>query len=197
MKFYEVKPGSAGMSAKVSFELQNNSSLQSLISFAFFSDQAAPPIQVAFSHLVVPGVNYIGVDEPVVIPENAKYVGFVVSGGAPTSYLYKLEINELPFVERDVENITYFLQNGYLAFVTLQPNFYTYDLPSYNVMINGAQAMVFGIQKNKKQNVSFPIDGSPNLLHLVKTYIGNGMIDKMSVNLQSRMTKTTLKYDTE
>lgn len=129
----------------------------------------------------------------------ATHVAFNITGTATVRF-YSMEVpglQELPFVQRQINGVDYFLQNGYLAFVLLQPNFYTYDLPAYNVLINGANAMVMGIQKKKKQEVNFPVLSNPNMLQLVKTNIGNGTIEKMSINLHSRAAKTTLKYDTE
>jgi hypothetical protein len=47
------------------------------------------------------------------------------------------------------------------------------------------------------QKVKFPSLDSINTTKLVKTYLGNGQIEKISVNLSSRINQVTLKYDTE
>jgi len=104
---------------------------------------------------------------------------------------------ELPFVTRSFGNSEYIMQNGYMSWVTLQPNYYMYDLPATHVKINETETYALGIEKKKKQTVEFPSIDDPDPLHLVKTYIGNGQIDKISINLHSRMNKITLKYDTE
>ena len=53
-------------------------------------------------------------------------------------------------------------------------------------------------ERKKKQTLNFPAGiTDPNPMKLVKTYIGNGQIDKISVNLSSRNCKATLNYDTE
>jgi hypothetical protein len=55
-----------------------------------------------------------------------------------------------------------------------------------------------GVERKKKQTLNFPAGTTdPNPMQLVKTYIGNGQVDKLSVNLCSRNIKATLKYDTE
>lgn len=133
------------------------------------------------------------------IPNDADALGLMATGEV-TAYLYKLEVPtqyELPFVERMVDGVTYYLQNGYLAFINLQPTFYTYDLPARDVLINGSYVHVNGIERKKKQTLSFPVENDPNPMQLIKTYLGIGQIDKISINLCSLMTKTTLKYDTE
>lgn len=106
---------------------------------------------------------------------------------------------ELPFIRQIVENVEYYLQNGYLAFTNIQPTYWVYDMPARNFKINNAQSYaVGGIERKKKQTLNFPAGTKdPNPMQLVKTYIGNGQVDKLSVNLCSRNIKATLKYDTE
>lgn len=106
---------------------------------------------------------------------------------------------ELPFTKQIVENVEYYLQNGYLAFINIQPTYWVYDMPASNFKINNAQShAIGGIERKKKQTLNFPAGTTdPNPMQLVKTYIGNGQVDKLSVNLCSRNIKATLKYDTE
>ena len=106
---------------------------------------------------------------------------------------------ELPFTRQTVEDVEYYLQNGYLAFINIQPTYWVYDMPARNFKINNAQSHAMGgIERKKKQTLNFPAGTTdPNPMQLVKTYIGNGQVDKLSVNLCSRNIKATLKYDTE
>lgn len=106
---------------------------------------------------------------------------------------------ELPFTRQTVDSVEYFLQNGYLAFINIQPTYWVYDIPARNFKINNVQSYAMGgIERKKKQTLNFPAGTTdPNPMQLVKTYIGNGQVDKLSVNLCSRNIKATLKYDTE
>lgn len=106
---------------------------------------------------------------------------------------------ELPFTKQTVDSVEYFLQNGYLAFINIQPTYWVYDMPARNFKINNSQYYAFGgLERKKKQTLNFPAGTTdPNPMQLVKTYIGNGQVDKLSVNLCSRNIKATLKYDTE
>ena len=71
-----------------------------------------------------------------------------------------------------------------------------FDLPSYRYRIGDR-----GIQTNatmkkcKSQEVSFPCITDPNIQKLVKTSIGEGQYEKLSINLSSRNGKATLKYN--
>lgn len=105
---------------------------------------------------------------------------------------------ELPFTRQTVDNIEYYLQNGYLAFINIQPTYWVYDMPARRFKINNTPNYAIGIERKKKQTLNFPAGTTdPNPMQLVKTYIGNGQVDKLSVNLCSRNIKATLKYDTE
>lgn len=106
---------------------------------------------------------------------------------------------ELPFTRQTVDNVEYYLQNGYLAFINIQPTYWVYDMPARNFKINNSPYYAMGgLERKKKQTLNFPAGTTdPNPMQLVKTYIGNGQVDKLSVNLCSRNIKATLKYDTE
>lgn len=105
---------------------------------------------------------------------------------------------ELPFTRQTVDGVEYFLQNGFLAFINIQLTYWVYDMPARNFKINNIPNYAIGIERKKKQTLNFPAGTTdPNPMQLIKTYIGNGQVDKLSVNLCSRNIKATLKYDTE
>lgn len=117
--------------------------------------------------------------------------GFVLLAAQLNSGEYKL-----PYVNFDFDGTDHILQNAWVAFVFLQ-RYYMFDMPAWNVEINGVQQWVIGIKKLKTQTIKFPVLTEPDLFNLIKTELGNGTIQKMSVNLSSRNANTTLKYDTE
>lgn len=104
---------------------------------------------------------------------------------------------ELPFIDFSFGASEFIAQNGLLAMRYLQPNFYVYDLPAYKVEINGSEGYAYGIDRKKKQTLNYPSMDDPDPMKLIKTGLGYGQVDKISVNLCSRMNKLTLKYDTE
>lgn len=159
------------------------------------------PIQV-ISKYVTPGkvedVNVSNftsdIDLMLLNPGNMSSDGFALFAAVPpTSGSQWI----LPFTRQTVNRVEYFLQNGYLAFINLQSQYWLYDLPARRVSINGFEVYARGIERKKKQTFSFPANDDPNPMQLIKTYLGNGQVDKLSVNLCSRSIKTTLKYDTE
>lgn len=91
----------------------------------------------------------------------------------------------------------YKLQNDMVSMRFLQPNFLTYDMPSWSIELNGTATTAAGIQRSKKQTITFPVgNDDPDMNKLVKTYIGNGQFEKLSINLSSRSAKATLKFNT-
>ena len=90
------------------------------------------------------------------------------------------------------------LQNGTFAMVNLQPQFWVYGLPASRIRINGDDVATVDISRKKKQTVTFPMgENTPNVNALIRTYLGDGKIEKLSLNLLTRAAKTTLKYETE
>lgn len=118
-------------------------------------------------------------------------------GFALFAAVYRNGRYELPIVERNVDGANLRLQNGYLSWITLQPNYYIFDLPAKNVSINKEYYTAQETSRKRKQKVKFPTLESIDTKKLVKTYIGNGQVEKISINLSSRINEVTLKYDTE
>jgi hypothetical protein len=104
---------------------------------------------------------------------------------------YRLSYENFKFDDTD-----HILQNAWVSFMFLQ-RYYMFDMPARNVQINGVTQIVQGIKKLKTQTIKFPVLTEPDMFNLIKTGLGNGTIQKMSVNLSSRNANTTLKYDTE
>lgn len=159
------------------------------------------PIQVISKYVTAGKVENINVsnftsdiDMMLLNPGDMSSDGFALFAAVPTEPGGQWK---LPFTRQTVNGVEYFLQNGYLAFINLQPTYWMYDLPARRVSINGSEVYAFGIERKKKQMLSFPANEDPNPLQLIKTYMGNGQVDKLSINLCSRSIKATLKYDTE
>lgn len=173
--------------------------------FEWMDDVTTPfegyPIQV-ISKYVTPGKieeinisNFTSdIDMMLLNPGNMSSDGFALFAAVPpTSGSQWI----LPFTRQTINSVEYFLQNGYLAFINLQQPYWMYDLPARRVNINSTDIYAYGIERKKKQTLNFPAYDDPNPMQLIKTYLGNGQVDKLSVNLHSRSIKATLKYDTE
>lgn len=173
--------------------------------FEWMDDVTTPfegfPIQVISKYVTLGKIEEINIsnftsdiDMMLLNPGNMSSDGFALFAAVPPKTGNQWI---LPFTRKTINGVEYFLQNGYLAFINLQDPYWLYDLPASNVSINGSGTVVYGIERKKKQTFSFPANEDPNPMQLIKTYLGNGQVDKLSVNLCSRSIKATLKYDTE
>lgn len=110
------------------------------------------------------------------------------------SAIYNNNEYRLPYVNFPDNGADNRLQNAYVAFVYLQM-YYGLDMPAKDYEIHGVQMEAGGVKKLKIQSIKFPAQTDPDLMQLIKTGIGNGMIKKLSVNLSSRDANVTLCYD--
>ena len=117
--------------------------------------------------------------------------GFVLLGAINENGGYAL-----PYYNFQIDGNDHYLQNAYVAFCLLQ-QYYAYDMPAPSYEINGVQMQAIGVKRLKGQTVKFPLLNDPDLLELIKTNLGNGTIEKLSLNLSSRNATASLKYDTE
>lgn len=104
---------------------------------------------------------------------------------------------ELPMYTYSEGVAEYRLQNYKVSMKFLQPNCLIFDMPSWSITLDGVATTAGDIQHLKKQTISFPVgEHDPDCLALVRTYLGYGQIDKISINLSSRTGKATIKYKT-
>lgn len=138
------------------------------------------------------------------IPDACMYIGIVVANSSDTTISPGESISGaitgigmfLPYINFVRNGDDHYLQNAYVAFCFLQ-RYYAFDMPAPVYSIDGLQMYAQGVKKLKSQQLKFPVLTDPDTVQLVKTNIGNGMIQKLSVNLSSRNANATLKYDTE
>lgn len=85
-------------------------------------------------------------------------------------------------------------QNWYASWIYLQ-NFYLWDMPAYSIESNVFNYLyVRDIKKCMKHTIEFSTEEDPDELELIKTAFGNGKIDEISINLDTRKAKVNLLY---
>lgn len=135
-----------------------------------------------------------------VVPEGATKIRFTTNNvTGSVGVVMKAVYSEfaVPYGSVRTEYSNHVLQNFFCSFVFLENNYYIYDMPARYYRVNGIDMTAFGIKKLKTQNIRFPLLHDIDLNKLIKTTLGDGIIDKLSVNLSSRNANATLKYDTE
>lgn len=138
----------------------------------------------------------------IILPHNTTQIKVTKDvGGVVANALISITVTDMAKLTLSYENFKFdetdhILQNAWVSFMFLQ-RYYAYDMPAYQYKINNEQMRAYGIKKLKTQSIKFPILTDPDLMKLVKTNLGNGTIEKLSINLSSRSANATLKYDTE
>lgn len=85
-------------------------------------------------------------------------------------------------------------QNWYASWIYLQ-GLYVYDMPARNIEPNTIDHLyVRDIKKCMKHTIEFPSEEDLDELELIKTTLGNGKIDEMSFNINTRQAKVNLLY---
>lgn len=102
----------------------------------------------------------------------------------------------LPYVNFIYNYTDHILQNAYVAFMFLQ-NYYLFDMPAPDYMVNGEQKRAIDTRRLRLQEIQFPCLVDPEETKLIKTGLGLGILEKISVNLSSRNGKATLKFPTQ
>lgn len=111
--------------------------------------------------------------------------------------LKQVDVCSVPFAKLEYDGYSVVVQNPYASFAYAVPKLWVYDLPAKNVRIFGQQQTLSQTSRTLEQVVMFPTEKDMSPLKLIKTEIGEGQIKEVSVNLQSRMSQITLRYDTE
>lgn len=133
-------------------------------------------------------------------PSSAHYIGFSSSSGGMTVVINSFTVPdylEVPFVSKQIGNTKYIMQNGLLSWIKLHEYYHLHDLPAKIVKINTKEVNASSIQKGKVQKIQLPLVENIQAMALIKTNLGNGLIDKVSANMTSLMNEITLVYDTE
>lgn len=107
---------------------------------------------------------------------------------------YSLPIVQSQLVDENGNIYSATAQNWYASWIYLI-NLYMYDMPAYNVECNVLnQLYVNAIKMYMTHTISFPYEKDLNEVQLIKTTIGNGKIDEISVNLDTQQTEVKLLY---
>ena len=90
------------------------------------------------------------------------------------------------------------VQNWYASWLYLI-KYYMYDMPAYNIDCSGIYELnaptLQGLKKSMSHSVQYSDFNDPEIIELVKTTIGNGLIDEVSINLSTRLITEKLIYE--
>lgn len=111
----------------------------------------------------------------------------------------------IPIVERYINTNdgqealnTVYINNYYASFLSLFKNWHSWDLPALKTHLSTDQEGTFfygdSLKRFRTHNISYQTMYDPDPHRLIGTHIGNGRIESLSVNLNTRMVEATLVY---
>lgn len=127
-------------------------------------------------------------------PSNFSDDGFALLCPVKNGSSLELPIVETQLVDENGDTYDAVIQNFYAAWAYLV-RFYMYDMPASNLDCNVlGDLYANGVKMCMKHTIEFPTEEDLDELELIKTTIGNGKIDEISVNVNTRHAKVRLLY---
>ena len=125
-------------------------------------------------------------------PEDIAKEGFAV-----VECLLSKGIYTVPYVTVTLPDSSEFkLQNGYLAFIYLHPNYHRYGLPASLIRLNEADTTALSITRRKIQDISYPLISITNPIQLVTTGLGIGKVLEIQENVAGEYVNAKIAHDT-
>lgn len=94
------------------------------------------------------------------------------------------------------ESPRYRLQNAYMSFLFAERNYYPYDLSGWRAMAGKTAFEVYRTKEIAKQSLSCPLTlEEMRSIGIIRTELGNGIIDKMSAEISTLFAKNTILYE--
>lgn len=128
-------------------------------------------------------------------PSNFSDDGFALLCPIKNGSSLELPIVRVGLLDEDGNDYEATIQNYYASWLYLQ-NFYMYDMPADILSCNMLEELeIEGIKMCMKHTIEFPTEEDLDKFKLIKTSMGNGKIDEISVNINTRLTKVRLLYE--
>lgn len=107
-------------------------------------------------------------------------------------------VYSVPYVTVNLPDGTGFkLQNGYLAFIYLHPNYHRYGLPAELVTINEGDNTALSVTRRKIQRIEYPLLSITDPIQLVTTGLGTGKVRELRENVNGQYVEAEIEHDTE
>lgn len=126
-------------------------------------------------------------------PSEFSNEGFALLCAIKDNSSYSLPIIKATLKDENEDTFSTYVQNWYASWPFLI-NFYMYDMPASNITCNKTEVSIKAIKKSMTHTIQFASEEDINELESIKTNIGNGSIDEISININTRIAKVKLVY---
>lgn len=122
--------------------------------------------------------------------------GFALLCAGESGSEYEIPINDTTLLDENEKPYTASIQNIYASFVQLI-KLYMYDMSGDNIKCNVKNLEVEAIKKSMHHDIEVIEPDEIDEMKLIRTNIGNGKIDEMTVNMNTSLAKIKLVYKPE
>lgn len=135
------------------------------------------------------------VDFMLLWPSNFSDDGFALLCPVKNGYKLELPIVESKMFDENGKAYDMSAQNWYASWPYLV-NFYKFDMPAYNIDADvlAIPMDVYKIKKCMSHTIEFPTSEDLNSLELIATSLGEGTVDEIDINMNTRLAKVRLLY---
>lgn len=126
-------------------------------------------------------------------PSGVSEDGFAIIGAILSGSNYLT-----PIVSQTTDNVAYSMQNGLMSYIYLHPIYWLDDMPAERLTINNEPYMAYSVKRTKRQEIDFPSNNyEVDEYELIKTELGDGQIDKLSVSLTSGFINAEILHEND
>ena len=128
-------------------------------------------------------------------PDNFSEDGFTLLAAISSNSIYNVPIVSVTVLDYKGRSYKTTVQNWYASWSYLAQRMYAYNMPAQNGNINTLGPLrAVDLIRSMTQDIEFQSEEDPDSLQLIRTSFGNGKINEMSINIDTRLVKATLKY---
>lgn len=135
------------------------------------------------------------VDLMMLTPSSFAEDGFALLCALKSGSTYYLPIISTYLIDENNDSYEATIQNWYASWLYLI-NTYMYDMPASNIEYTSIMSgmYVHDIKRCMSYTIEFTAETDPEEHRLIKTSLGNGIIEEMSINLDTRLASVDLIY---
>lgn len=127
-------------------------------------------------------------------PSNFSDNGFALLCPIKNGSSLEIPIVETQLIDENGDQYDAIIQNFYASWAYLV-NFYMYDMPAQGIECNVLAGLhASAVKMCQKHTIKFPTEEDLDKFELIKTSIGDGKIDEVSINMNTRTAKVKLMY---
>lgn len=136
------------------------------------------------------------VDLMTLTPSSFAEDGFALLCPVKDGNTYRLPIVTVDLIDENKNSYEAIIQNWYASWLYLIRT-YMYDMPATDIEYSSISSGLYvqRVKRCMRYSIEFPVEADPNERQLIRTSIGDGVIDEMSISIDTRMAKVDLVYE--